>query len=131
MALRLLQQTDYITIAYDYGNDWLYANWHGDQNLETVQTGCGFMLDHLRAERCRKVLNDNREVTSMWADAAEWGGHEWFPAMTAGGLEYFAWVYSPNVYSRLSTDLTLQHTTRPIIVTFDDIDTAEAWLRQM
>lgn len=131
MALRLLQETAYISIFYDYSHDWLYANWHGEQNLETVQTGCGFMLQHLQAERCRKVLNDNREVTSLWADAAEWGGREWFPAMTAGGLEYFAWVYSPNVYSRLSTDLTLQHTTRPIIVTFDDIDTAKAWLRQM
>jgi hypothetical protein len=131
MSLRILHEESYITIAYDYLNDWLYVDWIGDQDLTSVQTGCLMMLQFLKAERCRKVLNDNRRVTSMWADAAEWGGHEWFPAMADGGLEYFAWVYSPNVYSRLSTDLTLQHTTRPVILTFDNLDTASSWLKQM
>lgn len=131
MALRTLFETSYITISYDYLNDWLHADWTGDQNLETVQTGALQMLQCLRDERCRKVLNDNTRVTSMWSDAAEWGGKEWFPAMTEAGLEYFAWVYSPNVFSRLSTDLTLQHTTRPVVLTFDNVETAAAWLRQM
>ena len=63
---------------------------------------------------------------------AEWGGTEWFPAMTAAGLQYFAWVYSPNLYSRLSTDLTLQFTTgNAVVATFDDLTTAQAWLTQM
>ncbi|WP_229755103.1 hypothetical protein [Hymenobacter cavernae] len=85
----------------------------------------------MKAERCHKVLNDNSLVTSMWSDAAEWGGRTWFPAMMEAGLEYFAWVYSPNIFSRLSTDLTIQHTTRPVVLTFDNIDTAKAWLKQM
>ncbi|SNC76013.1 hypothetical protein SAMN06265337_3168 [Hymenobacter gelipurpurascens] len=131
MALRVLHQEPYITISYDYVNEWLYAEWIGDQNLESVQTGCLMMLQYLKSERCHKVLNDNRLVTSMWADAAEWGGYFWFPAMAEGGLEYFAWVYSPNIYSRLSTDLTLQHTTRPVILTFDNIETASSWLKQV
>ena len=68
------------------------------------------ILRLLVQQRCHKVLNDNTRVTSMWSEAAEWAGKEWFPAMTAAGLHYFAWVYSPNLYSRLSTDLTLQFT---------------------
>ncbi len=131
MALRTLFQTSYITISFDYLHDWIYADWTGDQTLESVQDGALQMLECLRDERCHKVLNDNTRVTSMWADAAEWGGKEWFPAMTAAGLQYFAWVYSPNVYSRLSTDLTLQHTTRPVVLAFDNLDMAAAWLRQM
>ncbi|UYZ62696.1 hypothetical protein [Hymenobacter weizhouensis] len=131
MSQRLLHQLPHISIYYDYLNDWLYVDWTGDQDLESVQGGCLLMLECLRQERCRKVLNDNTRVTSMWSDAAEWGGRVWFPAMTEAGLEYFAWVYSPNIYSRLSTDLTLQHTTRPLIFTFDDLATAQAWLRQM
>lgn len=68
----------------------------------------------------------------MWSEAAEWGGKEWFPAMAAGGLQYFAWVYSTNLYSRLSTDLTLQFTAgNPVVATFDDIATTQAWLAQM
>lgn len=131
MLLRPLLQSPTIEISFDHQNDWLYAEWIGDQNLETVQQGCLQMLDYMKAERSHKVLNDNRLVTSMWSDAAEWGGHVWFPSMTDAGLEYFAWVYSPNVFSRLSTDLTLQHTTRPVVLPFDSMDTAQAWLKQM
>ena len=68
----------------------------------------------------------------MWSEAAEWGGRVWFPVMEAAGLEYFAWVYSPNVYSRLSTDLTLQFAPAgSVVATFDDRATAQAWLAQM
>lgn len=132
MSLQTLLEEPHITIAYDHLNDWLYADWHGDQNLVSVQHGAGEMLRLLRQQRCHKVLNDNTRVTSMWSEAAEWGGREWFPAMAAAGLQYFAWVYSPNVYSRLSTDLTLQLTVGPVVVsTFDDLGTARAWLHQM
>ncbi len=131
MALRLLYETPHLRLSYDYFNEWLVADWTGNQDLESVQTGCLQMLEAVRSERCHKVLNDNTLVTSMWSDAAEWGGRVWFPAMAEAGLEYFAWVYSPNVYSRLSTDLTLQYTSQPIIATFDDMETAQAWLRQM
>ncbi|UOQ78700.1 hypothetical protein MUN84_09280 [Hymenobacter sp. 5516J-16] len=131
MALRLLHQDEHISIYFDYSNDWLYADWTGDQSGESVKAGALRMLDLLRQEQCHKVLNDNRRVTSMWLDASEWGGTEWFPAMAEAGLEYFAWIYSPNVYSRLSTDLTLQHTTRPVVLPFDNPETAESWLRQM
>ena len=68
----------------------------------------------------------------LWGNAAEWGGREWFPAITAAGLQYFAWVYSLDLYSRLSTELTLQFTVgNPVVATFDDIATAKAWLKQM
>ncbi|GAB3232756.1 hypothetical protein GCM10027346_20220 [Hymenobacter seoulensis] len=131
MALRLLHQDASISICFDYQENWLSAEWTGEQNGETVKAGALRMLDLMRQEQCHKVLNDNRLVTSMWSEAAEWGGTEWFPAMADAGLEYFAWVYSPNVYSRLSTDLTLKYTTRPVVLTFDSMDTASAWLRQM
>ncbi|GAB3830426.1 hypothetical protein GCM10028821_18740 [Hymenobacter jeollabukensis] len=131
MALRLLHQDAVISISYDYTNDWLYVDWQAEQDAFSVQAGALKMLELLRQERARKVLNDNRRVQTIWADASEWGGKVWFPLMAEAGLEYFAWVYSPNVYSRLSTDLTLQHTSKPVVMTFDSIDTASAWLRQM
>ncbi|MCC3156728.1 hypothetical protein LJ737_05730 [Hymenobacter sp. 15J16-1T3B] len=131
MALRLLHQDAVIHIAYDTANDWLLAEWQAEQDSFSVQAGALKMLDLLRQEGARKVLNDNRRVQTIWADAAEWGGKVWFPLMAEAGLEYFAWVYSPNVYSRLSTDLTLQHTSKPVVLTFDSLDTASAWLRQV
>jgi len=132
MTLQTLLEDPHVTISYDHSNDWLYVNWHGDQDFASVQQGGSDILRLLRQQRCHKVLNDNALVTSMWSDAAEWAGKEWFPAMTAVGLQYFAWVYSPNLYSRLSTDLTLQFAVgNPIVATFDDIETAQAWLKQM
>jgi hypothetical protein len=132
MSLQTLLEEPHITIAYDHLNEWLFADWHCEQDLQSVQHGALEMLRLMQLQRCRKVLNDNTRVTSMWSEAAEWGGREWFPAMTAAGLEYFAWVYSTNVYSRLSTDLTLQYTAgSAVISTFEDLETAKAWLRQM
>ena len=132
MSLQLLLHEPHVAISYDHLNEWLYADWQGDQNLSSVQQGSHGMLRLLAQQRCHKVLNDNRGVTSMWSEAAEWGGREWFPAMMEAGLQYFAWVYSPNVYSRLSTDLTLQFTQgNAVIATFDDMETARAWLAQV
>ncbi len=132
MPLQTLLEEPHITISYDHLNEWLYADWHGDQDLASVQHGALEMLRLMQVQRCHKVLNDNTRVTSMWSEAAEWGGKEWFPAMTAAGLRYFAWVYSANLYSRLSTDLTLQFTVgNPVVATFDDLEIAKSWLKQM
>ncbi|GAB2963812.1 hypothetical protein GCM10027048_36230 [Hymenobacter coalescens] len=131
MALNTLFENAHVSIAYDYANEWLYANWTGDQDFDTVREGCLQLLALVRQERCHKLLNDNRQVTSMWSDAADWGGKVWFPLMAEAGLDFFAWVYSPNYYSRLSTDLMMSHATRPLVLAFDDISTARAWLRQM
>ena len=129
MILQTLLEDSHIIIHYDHLNDWIYADWRGDQDLTTVQHGTMEILRLLTQQRCHKILNDNTRVTSMWSEAAEWGGKEGFPAMTAAGLQYFAWVYSTNLYSRLSTDLTLQFTEgSPVIATFDDLPTAKAWL---
>ena len=132
MSLQLLLNEPHIAISYDHLNEWLYVDWQGDQSLASVQQGGHDILRLLVQQGCQKVLNDNRHVTSMWSDAAEWAGKDWFPTIMEAGLRYFAWVYSPNIYSRLSTDLTLQFTHgNAIIATFDDMDTARAWLAQV
>ncbi|MBC6988785.1 MULTISPECIES: hypothetical protein [Hymenobacter] len=132
MAKRLLYETDSISIYYDYAEEWLHVDWHGPQDYDSVTTGAMQMLQCLKDEQCTKVLNDNTLVTTMWSDASVWGGEVWLPLMAEAGCQYFAWVYSPNIYSRLSTDLTLQHSNAGVIVlTFDDIATAGSWLRLM
>ncbi|GAB3666710.1 hypothetical protein GCM10027594_33430 [Hymenobacter agri] len=132
MSLQLLLDEPPLAIFYDHVHEWLYADWRGEQNLGSVQEGGSSLLRLLAQQRCHKLLNDNRNVTGMWSEAAAWAGREWFSAMEAAGLRYFAWVYSPNVYSRLSTDLTLQLMESNVVAaTFDDVDTASAWLTQM
>lgn len=132
MSQQLLLNDSHIAISYDHLQEWLYADWQGEQTMSSVQQGGQHLLGFLTQQRCHKVLNDNRHVTGMWSAAAEWAGKDWFPTMEAAGLRYFAWVYSPNVYSRLSVDLTLQFAQgNAVIATFDDLETARAWLAQV
>ena len=130
MAPQALLQGPYIAIYYDHLNDRLLGDWHGDQDLASVRPGAMKMLRPMKLQRRHKVRNDNTRVTSMRSEAAEWGGKVWFPATTEAGLQYLAWVYPPNLYSRLFTDLMLQCTTgNPVVAIFDEIERAKAWLK--
>ena len=128
--MQLLAQAPHISIFLDEQNNWLYARWFGDQNLETVKSGCEKMLAQVRKTGVSKVLNDNRDVTSAWSDAANWGGTVWFPAMAAAGVDFFSWIYSPHAFSRLSTDISIGYTRGEVaIATFDNEQEAADWLR--
>jgi hypothetical protein len=94
------------------------VDWEAEQTEASVRAGCLVMLDLVKQHFVQRVLNDNRKVQTMWSDVAEWGGTVWFPAMAEAGVEYFAWIYSPH-----------QYTQRPMVLPFEDHDTAERWLR--
>lgn len=132
MTGRVLITTSHISIAYDILDDVLYVNWTGNQTKETVMDGCERILDYLKQYHCKKVLNDNTDVTSIWDDASEWVAVNWFPLMYEAGCKLFAWVYSPNVYSKLSAYKTLTYGIKGIIVTaFQSRENAAGWLKAM
>ncbi len=123
---------DNIEIYYDPENNWIYVNWIGFQTTDSVKVGCGKILVYMVTEACTKILNDNTLVEGMWSGAAKWGADIWFPDLRTNGLQAFAWIYSPSMLSRLSTDKTLSHAKQPdYIRTFDDIEEAKAWLRSV
>ena len=130
MRNELLYRNDQIAIEYNAANDWIYVNWRGYQNYDTVVAGCTKILDLMKSLACYRILNDNTQVEGKWSTASKWGADVWFPAMREAGLKWFAWVYSPSVLSRLLTDKTVKQTNNPdFIQVFDDIDLAKDWLR--
>ena len=130
MTAPLLLETPHLTVADDPAAGWLYADWHGPQNMATVQHGGAALLRLLAAQGYTKILNDNTRVTTMWSEAAEWAGRDWLPTMEAAGLRHFAWIYSADVFASLSIDLTLQFVSGGVaIVPFGNRAQAEAWLR--
>ena len=132
MAQRILYDVPTLTISYDYADEWLYLDWHGNLDDDSVMAGALKVLELLQQERCAKVLNDNTRITGLWADTAKWGSDVFFPMLHDAGCRYFSWVYSPERYSQLSAELAVQQTTAGIIImTFRDLDTAAAWLRSM
>ena len=132
MALQTLYDAPTLTISYDHVNNWLYLDWHGALNDESVMAGALKLLELLKQENCSKVLNDNTRITGLWADAAKWGSDVFFPLLHEAGCRYFSWVYSPERYSQLSAQLAVEHTTAGItIMTFQNLDTASEWLQRM
>lgn len=121
-----------ITITADTKNQWLYVDWKGFQDKESVKHGCLKMLDMLKAAGVSKVLNDNTNVLGTWSDAAEWVGKEWFPMMETAGLKYFAWIYSPSTFSQLSADKSVDVLEAGVTTRlFSNKTDGMAWLNQL
>jgi len=121
---------NYINVQYDVVNGWLEADWLGYQNEESVKSGCMVILDLLKKNACRKILNDNTHVMGNWSEAADWVNKEWFPLAEKAGLSHLAWIYSPNVFSRLAADKSLSVEPGSFEVTFFTNKTdAATWLR--
>lgn len=132
MSQRILYDVPFLTISYDYADDWLLLDWHGNLDDDSVMAGALQLLELLKQERCTKVLNDNTNVTGLWADAARWGSDVFFPMLYEAGCRYFAWVFSPERFSQLSAELAVQRTTAGIgIMTFRDLSPAAEWLRSV
>lgn len=130
MGKELLLKEKSIVLEYDSENQWIQADWIGYQTVDSVKHGCEKILEFLIQYKCSKVLNDNTNVTGIWSGASAWVGGDWLPRMAKAGLRQFAWVYSPSAFSRLSTNESLRNLNqKEIAKTFDDIDTARAWLR--
>jgi hypothetical protein len=130
MKNEVLLKEKSITIEYDRENQWILVDWIGYHTVDSVKSGCERMLEFLVQYKCHKVLNDNTNVTGIWSGASAWVGGDWLPRMSAAGLKYFAWVYSPSAFSRLSTDESLRNLSeKHIAQTFDDIQSAKAWLK--
>ncbi|MBT9393253.1 hypothetical protein KLP40_08765 [Hymenobacter sp. NST-14] len=132
MASRILFDASFLVLSFDYTHNWLYADWRGPQTLETVQAGSAQLVEQLRRERCDKLLNDNRAVHGMWMDGSEWISRDLPPELAAAGLRYVAWVYSPEVFSRLSAQRVVEQASRRFLTfAFEDAAAARAWLSSM
>jgi len=128
---KTLYKDNNIHIELNEEENWLEVDWTGLQTLETVQSGCMTMFELLKKYQCVKDLNDNTNVIVSWSEAAEWGAEFWFPAMINAGLQHFAWIYSPEIFSKLSTDKTIDLTGGNIFATFNDKQEAAEWLRNV
>lgn len=125
----LLYESPSLCIYYDTTHDWIYMDWVGQQSVDSIKEGCKQLLHFLKAERCHKVLNDNTRVTNIWSDAAEFISTDFFPKAQKAGLEYLAWIYSPDQFSRLSTDEVLsRHEVSTVSIPFSNYQEAVNWL---
>jgi len=118
-----------ITVSYDDDGKYLYANWRGFQNFQTVKRGCTKIIEGLIEYHCPLLLNDNLKVMGTWADAVQWVIKECFPMLEKAGLTHLAWIYSPSTFSRIAADHTIKNISGPITIkTFANKKDAVEWL---
>ncbi|MFB9865278.1 hypothetical protein EFA69_01420 [Rufibacter immobilis] len=129
MSNSLIFKDTYITICFNPEEKYILGDWTGFQTKQSVQDGCERILEAMVQHECHKILNDNTNVEGIWSSAAEWVGSDWFPRLRQAGMTSFAWVYSPSMFSRLSTDKSLRFTYDTTgIEVFDSIAEALQWL---
>jgi hypothetical protein len=126
---QLLYTSAVLSIEADEQHGWLYTNWRTAPNMPIVQRGCAAILDCVQQTSSPQILNDNRLVCTLWADAAEWVGRTFLPQLAEAGVRQLAWINARSIYGRLSTSQAMAYAERPHTRLFDDYDEAADWLR--
>ena len=115
-----------LEITYDSANRFIYCNWIGFQNKQSIMAAGGTILELLKKKGAAKVLNDNTLVTGPWQEAAQWTSTVWFPDMIKAGLRNFAWVFSRDIFAELSAKKAMP--ANDIVKSFSDLEDAKKWL---
>jgi len=127
----LLQESS-VAAYYDTVNNWFYLSWFGEQRLKARMQAFDQVLDYFKVAQCTKILNDNSRNTTTWADCALWLTTDWLPRAEQNGLRTMAWVYASDPAVRKSAEEMLSRLkSKIIIIPFDQLEDAEAWLHSV
>lgn len=127
MSSRLFE-AEYLDLAYNRGEGYLYADWYGYVSVGQVKEGLDQLLKAIGRHRCFRVLNDNRRLKGSWTQAVRWIAEEWMPQAVSLGLYKIAFIYAPDGSARYSVDRLLEFNDQYIAQTFDSYEKAHAWL---
>lgn len=119
-------------LIVDENENWLRAIWLGYVDPIEAYNGAEMFLAAMQDLHCAYLLNDNSRLTGPWFDSVEWLRSVWAPQAVNLGLRYIAHVVQP--HDLLGQAETLNE--RPFndqlhLQLFDDVPSAEAWLRTM
>ncbi|MHB8209211.1 ATP-binding protein [Mucilaginibacter sp.] len=121
----------HITVNYNQLFKRVDVDWLGYQDLESVQHGCLMMLEIIKKNSCKRVVNNNRHVLGNWSEASDWVGQTYFPMMESAGVKCFAWVFSSNGFSQMAAQKTIAVSVGKITTQFfTDVALAEKWIEE-
>jgi len=110
---------------------WIYNCWIGKISDDVIKKGASINLQQIEKYDCKYILNDNRDLAGNWSESNDWIENEFMPKAIALGLKFIAHVFSPKFITKFSA-VDLSSRDLPLIFkTFDNLTTAEDWLRKM
>ena len=129
--MQILFDTPGFTIMHDPTNWWLYVTWRGEHNEESLLACCAMVLNKIRLTKSTKIFSDSSQALDGWGKIVRWMAQEFFHALADNGVAAIAWVTSQYWPARMDIDEIMAYTTRPIVDTFDDAESAYFWLRSI
>ncbi len=120
----------FLTIQVDHQNQWIKASWKGYSTEDSIKIGMEAYTDVLEAEDYSGLLIDARAMLGTWNHALDWSLNKWAPQAALAGLTHYAMVVNPETFAESTADdfYAKVHSFEAEI--FQDMPTAEAWLRQ-
>jgi hypothetical protein len=118
-------------LTYEKRDGWLRATWSGYVDATDALSGASTYLEQVGPLHCLYLLNDNVELQGPWFESTRWLEAAWLPQAQQLGLRYLAHVVQADTHADI---LTLRYPRHHIsdaleVQLFDDIATAEEWLR--
>lgn len=116
-------------ITFSLHPGFIEAKWNGHITAESVVAAANTYLALMHKMPKAKLLNDKTNATGDWTEANDWIEFEWLPQAIHSGLNSIAYVYSHNMFSRLSSRDLIQRLTPHISIQyFNEPALAKAWL---
>lgn len=119
-----------IVIRYEPESQILFCDWKGPQTNELIVSSGGIILSLFKEQNkqgCVKVLNDNTLKVGPFVDSIHYATQTWFPKMIDAGLRQFAWVFSEDFFTELTTKEIISQ-INTVAKPFTDRQKAYDWL---
>ncbi len=123
----LIFSKKYVKLYYFEEDQLFIADWIGYQTKETIEEGCGKIIELQKEKRPLRFLNNNKNTKGTWTFSLPYVVEVVLPAFAQFGIKHFAWVISDDVFSSFSANQAMQdEVTRNIttmtIAPFKDLE---------
>ena len=127
-ALQRLLAAPGLTVSYDEPNKWLYVQWHGQHDTESVRASAEHIFASLTAYPCLKMLSDHSLLVGNCQPAIPSVVQHNFARLAAHGVRYVAWVHSFDYDDLVAMERVVRNLPEPLVGLFDEVASAYDWL---
>jgi hypothetical protein len=126
--LDYLVVTPSLCVAYDTANQWLYNQWLGVHDKESVRLSAETIFSCLATYPCIKMLSDHSLLQGDWQPAIPAVVQHNFERLASHGVRYVAWVHSFEYNDLVAMERVVRNMPEPLVGLFDEVASAYDWL---